>query len=96
MYVDSIEDIATNKIHAISERREIKDVIDMMYIITNEWYEFDYLISNVHQKFWVDLQKRDIIARMQDIVATDLGIIEPYLLDTRDPERIKNFVYELI
>jgi hypothetical protein len=46
-----LKNIATNKIHAISERLEIKDMFDMYFIFTKEKFDLDNLLNKVENKF---------------------------------------------
>ncbi len=63
LQIDNPIDIGINKIHAISERDEPKDVFDVYYICKNEDITVQKLTELVEEKFGVLLNYRSIIAR---------------------------------
>lgn len=93
--IDSIIDIATNKIHAVSERLETKDVFDIYFILKNEKTDLKKLIKLVKRKFWVELNKTDIIARLL-YLSQNMSAIKPYIIDDFDTSCIEDYFKNLI
>lgn len=78
--IDSPIDIAINKVHAISEREEPKDVVDLYYILKNTNTTIETLIIWVEQKFGVYLEYKTILARVL-YIAEQLDSITPFMID---------------
>lgn len=93
--IDSILDIAINKIHAVSERLEIKDLYDIYFILQNENFKLQDLIFWVEKKFWVELNKTDIIARLL-YLSNNLESIQPFLIQKINLNKIKKFFENLV
>ena len=77
--IDHPIDIGINKIHAVTERQEVKDIYDLYYIMTREKVGLEDLILGVEEKFGTALEKRDIVARL-NFIAKDIETIRPYLV----------------
>lgn len=58
--VDSFEDIAVNKICAIYGRTEIKDFVDLFFILRESKFSLDYLVARAKQKE-ADFDREDAI-----------------------------------
>src|SRR6266481_2328143 len=48
--VDSFEDIAVNKVCAIHGRTEVKDYVDLFFILRESEYTIDYLVGRAKEK----------------------------------------------
>jgi predicted nucleotidyltransferase component of viral defense system len=77
--IDTPLEIWANKIHALTERHEVKDVYDIYYIMTRESIQLSELLMRCEEKFGTAFEPRDIIARM-NYIARDLSYITPFLL----------------
>lgn len=93
--INSTLDIAINKIHAVSERLEIKDLYDIYFILKNENYNLDDLFTWVEQKFWVTLNKIDILARLL-YLSNNLESIKPFLVKDLNLDEIKKFFEDIV
>ena len=77
--IDTPWDIGINKIHAVTERQEIKDVYDLYEICTREKVTIMELVRGVESKFGVQLESRDVIARIS-YIAKNIESIVPFLV----------------
>ncbi len=93
--IDTPKEIALNKIHAVTQRHEVKDVFDLYYIFQNEHYWLEELLKWVEIKFWTLFEKRDIIARM-NYIAKDLSAIQPMMVKKIDILQIQDWYKSLI
>lgn len=53
--ISSLEDIAINKIHALYERSEPKDIFDLYWILAKSKLNLKFLIKGVEKKFGVEI-----------------------------------------
>lgn len=93
--IDHPIDIGINKIHAVTERREIKDIYDLYYIMTCEKVSLDELILWVEKKFGTAIEKLDIIARL-NFIAKDIETIRPFLVGEDINDKIVKFYEAMI
>ena len=82
--IDTPLEIGANKIHALTERHEVKDVYDLYYISTQESLDLATLMNRTEEKFGTAFEVKDIIARL-NYIAKDLSHISPFLLSTSIP-----------
>ena len=82
--IDTPLEIGANKIHALTERHEVKDVYDLYYISTQESLDLATLMNRTEEKFGTAFEVKDIIARL-NYIAKDLSHISPSLLSTSIP-----------
>ena len=61
--IDSIYDIAANKIHTIFMKPRLRDYIDIYFILSKEKYNFNDLIINSKAKFDWDIDKLNLAAQ---------------------------------
>lgn len=91
--VDSLKNIATNKLCAILGRLESKDYVDLYFILEQEKYDIMELLTLAQNKdgglepfIWssiiVDVQKLSILPRM--IKPIDIQELKIYFLNLRD------------
>lgn len=57
IFVDSLEDIAVNKVMSLVDRNEPKDVFDLYFLLTQSGYEVAALLPQVEKKFGVRLEE---------------------------------------
>lgn len=77
--VDSLEDIAVNKVMSIMDRREPKDVFDLYSILQHRQYSLEQLLQWVKVKFGPTFDKRTLIVEIMGSVGA-LSKLEPLLL----------------
>jgi len=70
LVVDSVFDIAVNKLYTILSRSKMRDFIDLYYCIQHEGYGFDDLLLRVTDKFGVSFE--DVAIARQLSYVTDL------------------------
>jgi predicted nucleotidyltransferase component of viral defense system len=81
--VSSLEDIAINKVHALSERQEPKDVFDLYWLLKKKKLTLDRLLRLVKKKF--DLELDLIILSAQALKAIDrIKDIQPLIIHKAD------------
>ncbi len=86
--VTSVEDIAINKLHAISTRKRSRDYFDLYLLMKRLNWDFKFLRKNYRLKFGVDLPLEQIATtflKVQD--AEDL----PIFLGDQNFEEVKTF-----
>lgn len=90
--VDSIEDIAINKVHAIYERSEPKDAFDLYWILKRRRIKFLSLFRQVEKKFGVRIDPVLFIGKTLKGIDS-LDKITPLLLDKKlfKTQEIKNY-----
>lgn len=54
LYIDSLEDIAANKVMAYFDRNEPKDLFDLYFILIKKDFSVQKLLELAHQKFGVE------------------------------------------
>lgn len=92
MKIDSIEDILTNKTHAIFERAEPKDIFDLYCIYQREKMKFPTSLRWVKKKFGVEIDPVILVSKILE-GATKLEDIRPLILKKEffRPKRIKGY-----
>jgi hypothetical protein len=70
-------------------------MFDMYFIFTKEKFDLDNLLNKVENKFWVELNKKDIIARLL-YLSKSLDEIKPFLIDNIDFNIIKDFYEKMV
>ncbi len=90
--IDSIEDILTNKMHAIFERSEPKDVFDFYCILEKEKIKLKIVFSWVKKKFGVEIDPVLFIAKVLE-GADKLNEIKPLIALKKlyKPDKIKEY-----
>lgn len=90
--IDSLTDIVTNKTLATFQRTEPKDIFDLYFIMQTKKFKLSRLIKNVENKFGVQINEADLVAKILREVEL-LENIKPLILDSKDCdiEKIKKF-----
>lgn len=83
--VDSLVDIATNKVHTLFMKPRIRDYIDLYYIFKHQKMDLDKLILLAKAKFDWDIDKMNLanqFIRAKDIKREDYpAVIVPFNID---------------
>lgn len=90
--VESIEDILTNKTHAIFERAEPKDVFDFYYILQKEKIKFSLIFEWVKKKFGTEIDP--VLLTSKILRGTEkLNGIKPLIFKEElfQPDKIKKY-----
>ena len=90
--IDSLEDIAANKIHTVSINPRGRDYVDIYYILKKEGYTLDWLIKQAKAKFdWhIDpIQLGTNFARVVDFKDY------PKMFVSFNPKEMENFFLKL-
>lgn len=93
--IDSIEDILTNKMHAVFERSEPKDVFDFYCIVKKEKIKPNQVFKWVKKKFGVEIDPVLFIGKVLE-GADKLNEIKPLVLIKKlyKPDKIKEYFEE--
>ncbi len=86
--VDSLYDIAVNKMQSIATRTKTRDFVDLYFIVQDKGYEFKKLIQDARNKF--DWHIEPIQFGKQFIKVTELADY-PHMIKTFDKETFKSF-----
>lgn len=62
--IDNLEDLITNKIFAVYERSEPKDVYDIYCALKKKKFTLEKLLKNVKKKFDVEIDETDLAAKI--------------------------------
>ena len=84
--VDSLDDLATNKIMALVDRNEPKDALDVYFLLTKEKYPVEKLLEFVKKKFGVSL-KEDTVWSEALKSAKELGTLKPFIIAKTEKEQ---------
>lgn len=88
--VDSLRDIATNKLHTITRRTEVKDFVDL-YFLLKEFSLWD-LLYGVEHKFGMEL---DLVWLASDFLKVNKFQFLPKMRVPLKLEELKNFYKDL-
>lgn len=90
--IDSLRDIAANKMHAAFERSEPKDIFDLYWIIQKGNFKFLTLFKWVEKKFGSNIDPAAFSAKILGNIAS-LEKIKPLMLNNAllNVEKIKRF-----
>lgn len=90
--IDSIEDILTNKTHAVFERAEPKDVFDLYCIVRERKIKFLQALKWVKKKFGVNIDPVLLTSKIFEGIE-NLIKIKPIVIRQKfyDPKGIKDF-----
>lgn len=92
--IDSIYDIAVNKIHTLFMKPRSRDYVDLYFIMQQFNYHLEKLILDAKAKFDWDIDKMNLISqflRVKDIKSTDF----PKMLVTFDKKEMEDFFVAL-
>jgi Domain of unknown function (DUF1814). len=87
VFIDSLEDIAANKLIALLDRSEPKDVFDLYFIFTSTKISPQRLIKLVEKKFGVLVSLADVWGRAV-LIGEKMAEIEPLVLGDRDEKKV--------
>jgi predicted nucleotidyltransferase component of viral defense system len=87
--VDSLTDLATNKLLAFYQRNEPKDIFDLYFILQDK-FTLKQLIKNVEEKFGEQLSTDLIIAKIHNDLSA-LNMLKPLLIDKKILPKIKKY-----
>lgn len=93
--IDSLKDLAANKLHACFERSEPKDIFDLYWIIKKKKYRFLKLFAWVEKKFGVSFDPVTTVSKILKNIPT-LQNLRPHILnkDFLHLKTIKQFFEE--
>lgn len=90
LFVDSLEDICTNKILALYQRNDPKDVFDLYFILKKTPFNIEILINNIQKKFGETIEKSLLIAKIHKNIE-NMNFLSPLVFDKAILEKIKNY-----
>lgn len=85
--IDSLDDIAANKIMALVDRNEPKDAFDMYFLLTKGDYSLQKLLGFVKQKFGTEISE-DLVWSEALKSARELDGLKPLLPAEQDQEKL--------
>lgn len=90
--IDSLIDIAVNKILSSYQRKEPKDAYDLYVLCAKKKFNLKKLINFAHKKFGVSIDQTSLIAKILD-TAKQLQFIEPLYIkkEKNIQQRVINF-----
>lgn len=89
--IDSLEDIATNKLMAMIDRNEPKDFFDLYFLLKNH-FELMLLVENINRKFGFKIDLLTLGSELAKVRHLNLSMIK--LIISVSEEEIKHFFEE--
>ncbi len=93
IYVDSLDDIAANKLISFFDRNDPKDLFDLYFLLTKKKYTTERLIKLTEKKFGIKLSKSAIFSEFYK-TAKDLKELKPFIL-AKSPEEKQKIIKEI-
>ena len=88
--LDSLEDIATNKILSLYQRNDPKDVFDIFCILQNTDLSINTLIANVEKKFSEMISESLLMAKIQSNVK-NIEVLEPIVFQKKSLTKARDY-----
>jgi len=88
IYVDSLDDIAANKLMAFFDRNEPKDLFDLYFLITKKGYKIQKLLKLTEKKFGVSFSKTAVFSESFKAI-DNLENLRPLFLTKNNKESDK-------
>lgn len=92
--VDSLEDIAANKVHTLFMKPRPRDYIDLFFLMTTQNYDLNHLILDAKAKFDWDIDRMNLanqFIRVKELERKDL----PKMLKPLDFKKMEEFFLKL-
>lgn len=93
VYVDSLDDIAANKLMAFFDRNETKDLFDLYFLITKKGYKVQKLLKLTEKKFGVSFSKTAVFSESFKAL-NSLETLKPLFL-TKNNEESEELIKEI-
>lgn len=87
---DSFEDLATNKLLALYQRNDPKDIFDLYFILQKGHFTTEQLLQNVEKKFGEVLNHEFLLGKIQKNLSL-LNLLEPLAFDKKIIPKIQNY-----
>ncbi len=91
--IDSLDDIAANKLMAFFDRNEPKDLFDLYFLITKKGYKVQKLLKLTEKKFGVSFSKTAVFSESFKAI-DNLESLKPLFL-TKSDEESKKLIKEI-
>ncbi len=91
--VDSLLDIATNKLHTVNQRTEIKDFVDLYFLLHDDHFTIWDLFNSAEYKFRQMVFDRYLTA--QDLLKVEDFAVLPKMIKPLTLKELKNFFRDL-
>ncbi len=86
--IDSLDDIAANKVMSLFDRNDPKDLFDLYFLIAKENYTIEKLLKLAEKKFGVSFEKSSFLSEAHKSMK-DLKSLKPFILAKNQKEREK-------
>ena len=86
IYIDSLEDIAANKVIALMDRKEPKDLFDLYFIFTKAQIAISQLLQMVEQKFGLKISESMFWSQSM-VVLPNLKTLQPLIISDSDNQK---------
>lgn len=88
IYIDSLDDIAANKLMAFFDRNDPKDLFDLYFLLTKKGYKIKKLIKLVEKKFGVQFRESAVFSEAYKSMK-ELNNLKPLILAKNLKEKQK-------
>ncbi len=86
--IDSLDDIAANKLMSLFDRNDPKDLFDLYFLLTRKKYTIKKLIKLVEKKFGVSFKKSTVLSEFHKSTK-ELANLKPFILAKNQQEKKK-------
>lgn len=86
--IDSLEDMAANKLMCLFDRNDPKDLFDLYFLLTKKKYTIKKLLKLVEKKFGVSFEKSAVLSEVHKSTK-DLDNLRPLILAKNQKEKEK-------
>ena len=84
--IDSLDDIATNKLMSLFDRNDPKDLFDLYFLLTKKNYTIEKLVKLVEKKFGVRFEKSGVLSEFHKSTK-ELDNLKPLILAKNQKEK---------
>jgi len=86
--IDSLDDIAANKLMSLFDRNDPKDLFDLYFLLTRKKYTIKKLVKLVEKKFGVTFEKSTVLSEFHKSTK-ELANLKPFILAKNQQEKKK-------
>lgn len=84
--IDSLDDIAANKLMSLFDRNDPKDLFDLYFLLTKKNYTIEKLVKLVEKKFGVRFEKSGVLSEFHKSIK-ELDNLKPVILAKSQKEK---------
>lgn len=86
--IDSLNDIAANKLMSLFDRNDPKDLFDLYFLLTKKEYTIKKLLKLVEKKFGISFEESSVLSEVHKMTK-DLNNLKPLILAKNEKDKTK-------